>query len=288
LYQAYREEGVRGWLLVAAVPVTGLVQAVILSYTVDWSGILLPFIATGTVGVGIFLAALKLHKQPDLSTPRKAVAFIAIALLFIAPFVWACTPLVYGGGGFLPAAGPQLSGGSTGMGAGSSAPGIEGSVSRLAEYLLSHNSGEKWIVAEESSRDAAKLIIETGKPVMALGGFSGTDRILSVDALTDLINEGKVRYFLIPSSSQGGGPSPGNSEIVTWVSTHCTAVPVADWGGSGSTGSSVTAPSSRNGDGTSTPPLSQNMSSGQGTFRPSMADRNTLYDCSGYVRPMVA
>ena len=73
---------------------------------------------------------------------------------------------------------------------------------RLVNYLLSHTTNETWILAVPSSQTGANLIIETGKPVMSIGGFSGSDRILSITSLETLIQEGKVRYFL--TSGSGG------------------------------------------------------------------------------------
>jgi hypothetical protein len=61
---------------------------------------------------------------------------------------------------------------------------------------------------------------------MAIGGFSGSDRILNISSLTTLIKEGKVRYFLT-SGIGGGGATGGNSGIFSWVSAHCSLVNLA-------------------------------------------------------------
>ena len=69
-------------------------------------------------------------------------------------------------------------------------PGLQGqgNTSGLAEYLLSHSTGEKFLVAVPGSMDgAAELILATGKPVMAIGGFSGSDQVLTVDSLSRMV-----------------------------------------------------------------------------------------------------
>jgi 4-amino-4-deoxy-L-arabinose transferase-like glycosyltransferase len=97
------------------------------------------------------------------------------------------------------------------------------------DYLLSHTTNETWILAVPSSQAGANLIIETGKPVMSIGGFSGSDRILNIASLETLIQEGKVRYFLTSGSAgMGGGMASGNSGIFSWVSSHCTAVDLSN------------------------------------------------------------
>jgi hypothetical protein len=96
-------------------------------------------------------------------------------------------------------------------------------------------------VAVPSSMNGAQIIIDTGLPVMALGGFAGSDEILTVDGLKSLIHDGKVRYFLTSSSTTGGGMGgSSNSEIYSWVSTHCTAVSASEWGGTNGTRSNGT------------------------------------------------
>jgi hypothetical protein len=129
--------------------------------------------------------------------------------------------------------------------------------------------------------DGTSLILETGAPVMALGGFSGSDQILTVDNLTDLINDGKVRYFLIPSSSAGGGMSSGNNELFTWISDHCTAVPAAEWGG-GSTATAGQYLPPGIGSASTSPDVNQNNLWGSGRNSPGQGNQNTLYDCGEF------
>lgn len=168
-----------------------------------------------------------------------------------------------------------MNGGSQGMGTGF---GGDESTGRLAEYLLAHTSGETWILAVASSHNGADLIIETAKPVMCLGGFTGSDQVLNVSTLKQYISEGKVRYFLGSASGDGGGPDGGNIAIFSWVSQNCAGVPAEDWGG-------TTDTSARN-----VSPLSGNLTaaefpdSGSTTSRTSIGtgSANTLYDCAVY------
>jgi len=237
MYKAYRNGGNRSWLFPCAVLITGLLQVVFLHYTASWSGPLTVIVGTGTVAFVILLAFSKLRKPEGMRTLPKLVAAGAIALLFIAPFVWACTPLMYGSGNILPSAGPRLSGpGNGGMGSvGTSGTFPSGSTSGLAEYLLAHSTNETWIVAMPSSMSATSLIIETGKPVMALGGFAGSDQVLTLDEMKTMVSDGKVRYFSL-SGVMGGGSGSGNSAITSWVQSTCTAIPSTEYSASSNTG----------------------------------------------------
>ncbi|MGB7993870.1 glycosyltransferase family 39 protein [Methanoregula sp.] len=254
MYREYLENGWRGWILIGAVLVTGLLQVLFLSYNALWSGPLLSIILMGILGCTGILAFLKLRVDTGSQNLRKSIVFISVALLFVAPFVWACTPFLYGnnqatagppqtarigggatydmarGGNFLQDGagrerllGQENAGTLYGRGAFAQSGISAASTSQLEGYLLANTTNETWILAVPSSQSASNLIIQTGKPVMAIGGFSGSDRILTIPSFTTLIREGKVRFFLT-SGTGGGGTTGGNSGIFTWVSTHCTLV----------------------------------------------------------------
>jgi len=254
-------------------------------YTAEWAGALIPLVALGTIVLTLVLIYLKLKPSSRSSSHSRVAAILAIGLLFIAPVVWSCTPLVYGSGNILPAAGPQLAQGSRGMPGGTGPVGQENNTLQLAEYLTSHSNGETWLVAVPSSHEAASLILETGRPVMSLGGFSGSDTILSTGSLTTLLKAGKVRYFSIPSTTAGGGQISGNTEIFSWVSSHCTAIPASEYGaGNGNNTEGVTGlPGSitRN-----YRPDSMGITGSSGSNWNSagpQTSQSTLYDCAGAI-----
>src|SRR5450755_967867 len=80
-----------------------------------------------------------------------------------------------------------------------------------------------------SSNEADAIILATNQPVMALGGFSGSDPILTTAQLAALVQNGTVRYFLLGSNGGGGGPGGGQSTLTTWVTQHCTTVSSNQW-----------------------------------------------------------
>lgn len=252
MYEAYIRDGWRGWLLAGAVAVTGVWETIILTYTAEWSGILIPITLTGCLGGAGALAYIRLRTTDTAGLIKKGVAICAVAILFVSPFVWACTPLMHGESGILPSAGPRNGVGSgIPQGGFTNSGGGRSDVSGIAPYLISHNTGETYLVAVPSSMGGgASLIIETGKPVMALGGFGGNDQIVTIDQLPGLIGNHTVRYFLAQGTSgnrgtegargiggdagTSGGMSGlgGNSAIWAWVKGHCSAVQASDLGGS--------------------------------------------------------
>ncbi len=133
-------------------------------------------------------------------------------------------------GGFGGAGGPP-SGANGAPGGQGGGPGGLGSTANttLITYLETHQGSAKFLVATASSMDAESIIIATGKPVMALGGFSGSDQILTTAQLARLVANGTIHYFLIQGGRQGGGPGGGggNTALTQWITTHGTVVPAS-------------------------------------------------------------
>lgn len=102
----------------------------------------------------------------------------------------------------------------------------------LVQYLVANRNGASWIVAVSSSQEAAPTIIDTGEPVMAIGGFTGSDNALSVDQLKEYVAAGKLRYFI--AGGGRGGFGGGDAEVTRWVEEHGTLVDASEWGGSDS------------------------------------------------------
>jgi 4-amino-4-deoxy-L-arabinose transferase-like glycosyltransferase len=111
----------------------------------------------------------------------------------------------------------------------------------LISYLESHQGSATYLVAGFGSGSTESLIIATGKPVMTIGGFSGSDPAPTLAQFRAMVRSGAVRYVLI--GGQGGGPGGGGfgggpggngaaSSISAWVTAHGTTV---NYGGSGST-----------------------------------------------------
>jgi 4-amino-4-deoxy-L-arabinose transferase-like glycosyltransferase len=296
MYDAWTGGGVRGWIFPVAVLVTGLVQAYFLLYTAEWSGPLTAIVGIGTVVLVAALVYLKRSQRTGAGLLPKGVACAAVAILFIAPLVWSCTPLMYGSGNILPVAGPRLLGQSGGSGMNAMpGSGSDTSYSGLANYLITHSTGETWLVAVPGSMGAgAELIIGTGKPVMSLGGFSGSDQVLTVTTLKELVDEGKIRFFYLSGTSGqgGGGMNSGNSALFSWVEDHCTAIAASEYGGSTTAAAQSlnpaitgTAGSSGNRTLPGMPDSVQGSMNGMSGMdgNGGMADgQNTLYDCRGY------
>jgi len=109
----------------------------------------------------------------------------------------------------------------TGRTAGGMGGGMGGQVSSaMITYLKKHQDGATWLVAVATDQTASSIILESGRPVISMGGWSGSDNAMTLAKLKSLVKSGQLHYVVVSSN---GGQST-NSEIATWVKKHGTAV----------------------------------------------------------------
>ncbi|MEV4245470.1 glycosyltransferase family 39 protein [Streptosporangium canum] len=101
---------------------------------------------------------------------------------------------------------------------------------KTAEYLRKNRGGATWLVAVGSARSASSLILSTRLPVIAMGGFTGSDPAMTVERLKELVSSGQLRY-LMPDGGRGGPGGGGGSEVTAWAQANCTVVAPAEYGG---------------------------------------------------------
>jgi 4-amino-4-deoxy-L-arabinose transferase-like glycosyltransferase len=108
-------------------------------------------------------------------------------------------------------------------------PGAGGGVSSaLSRLLESGASGYRWAAATVGSTSAASLELSSdGVPVMAIGGFSGSDPAPTLAEFKAMVAAHEIHYFVASGGGAGaGGPGGGSgygSQITSWVKQHYTA-----------------------------------------------------------------
>jgi 4-amino-4-deoxy-L-arabinose transferase-like glycosyltransferase len=97
-------------------------------------------------------------------------------------------------------------------------------VSRALTRLLERDArAYTWVAATVGSESAAPLQLATREPVMAIGGFNGSDPAPSLAHFKRLVAEHKIHYFVGTSSHSFGGGTGAAEAITSWVSAHFTA-----------------------------------------------------------------
>ncbi|MER5681446.1 glycosyltransferase family 39 protein [Streptomyces sp. NPDC024062] len=124
-----------------------------------------------------------------------------------------------------------MPGGGTGEGGGGGGMGglLNGaSVDSEAKTLLKQNADAyTWTAAAIGSQNAASYQLATGDPVMAIGGFNGSDPSPTLAQFKKYVEDGKIHYFI--SGGMGGGGMGGegsSSRISAWVQENFKEVTV--------------------------------------------------------------
>lgn len=91
--------------------------------------------------------------------------------------------------------------------------------SSMIKYLQENKGNAKYLLVAQSSNSLSQIVIQTGENVMALGGFSGSDNILTLAQFKTMVKNGEVRFAM--TEGRGGA---GNNEIMNWIQQNGTAV----------------------------------------------------------------
>ncbi|GAA3350794.1 hypothetical protein GCM10020358_78040 [Amorphoplanes nipponensis] len=104
-------------------------------------------------------------------------------------------------------------------------------VSDRMKALLEANADRyTWVAAAVGSQNASGYQLATGDPVMAIGGFNGSDPSPTLAQFQQYVAEGKIHYFIGSGGGFGGGRggagsggSNTSSQISAWVTATFTA-----------------------------------------------------------------
>ena len=193
----------------------------------------------------------------------RGIAAVGIIALLAGPIVWTACTISTGHTGSIVTAGPSnMDGGPSGGGPsnngapnGAGGTATDGSSSKsasdsidagtldggsgllggdsandsLVELLTQNASGYRWAAATTGSQNAASYQLASELPVMAIGGFNGSDPAPTPNEFKAYVAQGLIRYYIASGGMGGGmggtqmGGSSAASEIAEWVAQNYTA-----------------------------------------------------------------
>jgi 4-amino-4-deoxy-L-arabinose transferase-like glycosyltransferase len=209
----------------------------------------------------IVLPAIALRPRAGRARIQLAAATLGLAVLLAGPAAYAADTMATAYSGGDPSAGPQAAssdrgtGGPTasgGLAPGQAPAGIAGGTAgtpptagpggfpgaaggggpdaglstAMTDYLVANQGSASWIVAVSGANSAGQVEITTGRPVMAMGGFTGSDNAPTLEQLQALVASGELRFVAVGARGGGapGGGQAASSSISSWVTSACTAV----------------------------------------------------------------
>jgi 4-amino-4-deoxy-L-arabinose transferase-like glycosyltransferase len=247
--------------LAGALAVTALWSFVLLRRTPDW----LPWLPVPLLLGGLAVAALLLAAPRRARGVASAVVAAGLVVALAGPAAYALDTAATPHSGAIPSAGPAVAGGfgpggRPGRFAGQGGPGAAGRFGgqtppgaqatpfggqgptggqggigglldagtpsdELVALLRQGSQGYTWVAAAVGSNSAAGIQLASDQPVMAIGGFNGSDPTPTLAQFQQYVSQGKIHYFI--AGGAGGGPRAGgsgtSSQISTWVQEHFTA-----------------------------------------------------------------
>ena len=102
-----------------------------------------------------------------------------------------------------------------------------GSVSdELAAVVGADSDRYTWVAAAVGSNSAAGYQLATGDPVMAVGGFNGSDPSPTLAQFEQYVADGQIHLFVGGTVGQSNGGSSSSSEIAAWVEANFSSTEV--------------------------------------------------------------
>ena len=234
MIQSYRKN--KSMWLSLSLGLTIIVQYIIVIYyreNLSYLLIHLFYLDLGISIIAVFTLFKIRNKKFTNNNLKNGLIVISIIGCLIIPLIGSSASLVYKTDGIFKGAGLQLFESKTQQNVNNYMKnyGVEfGGSEDLSKFInfLNENKGENQeylLVTPSASVYAQNIILDTGDKVMALGGRTGNDDILTLFAFKQLVREGKVKYVLVGNETN----SFNNASIMNWVKNVGKVIPNSQW-----------------------------------------------------------
>ena len=187
---------------------TGVWAFILLDRTPAWLPALRWVLVIGSIGTAAVIA-VGAHR---LGRPTVIVAATALLFGLGAPAAYSVDTVANSHHGPIPSAGPANSASGPG-------PEFEQTDNVELEKMLT-KTDTRWAAAAVGSMTTDGLQLESGAPIMAIGGFSGSDNSPTLQQFQQYVAEHQVRYFIARKMAGPQHSGGSASQISAWVQKH--------------------------------------------------------------------
>jgi len=199
------------WLIIAVVATLAFQTYSLIQYRENIAWMIIPaaLMALGILLwlISIFYARIKFNQ---------AALLLAAGALLLVPLTWSWLTTFYNGASSMPVA---FSGGPARSGANRFAinqPGMNTQKPALLKYLEQNTKNTEYLLAVPSASMGDSYVLASGRPVLFMGGFIGSDPVVNAIQLAALVQSGKLRYVL-----DSGTLARSKPDIANWLQTSC-------------------------------------------------------------------
>ncbi|WP_027931709.1 ArnT family glycosyltransferase [Amycolatopsis thermoflava] len=201
-------------VLAGLVAVTAVWDYILLARTPDY----LPWLKFVVAALGLLVSTGLLAGVTQFRRIGAVLVTAAVLVFGLGGAAYGVTTASVAHNGSTPASGPGTSA-MGGMG-----PGRESSSAELATLLSQTTT--KWAAAVSGSQQAASLELATGKAVIAIGGWDGSDASPTLEQFQAYVAAGEIKYYIADGQGMRGSGETSSSEIQAWVEANFTATTI--------------------------------------------------------------
>jgi 4-amino-4-deoxy-L-arabinose transferase-like glycosyltransferase len=225
VWQLYIQASALGWTL-----------GTLTEQSASWQSWLHGALVGGTVTAAAGLIFIFFRPFVNRATRVISLGSLVLGLLalLVVPFAWTLSTVLLPTPGLLPSA-DLYRVVATSRGADvrlRSRFGQSVDISKLVGFLEANRKGERYLMATSTAQLAAPIIIGTGQPVMARGGFHGLDPALTPETLARMVEAKQVRFVMIGDVaivSRRMGARAAGKQVANWVRANGKLVDPALW-----------------------------------------------------------
>ncbi len=203
-------------VLLGSVIITAALGFTLLERNSDW----LPWLRWSVLIVGLAVGMLVLVAGRMAPKAATAVGLFVVLSMLAGPAAYSIATAATPHSGAIPSVGP-----TSGFGGPPGFLDIRTPDPALAATLSADAGDYTWVAAAVGSNNAAGYQLATGAPVMAIGGFNGTDPAPTLEQFKQYVEQGRIHYFIDGGMMMGPrhGENSGSDDaeqITQWVSDN--------------------------------------------------------------------
>ncbi|WP_294976679.1 glycosyltransferase family 39 protein [uncultured Leuconostoc sp.] len=189
----------------------GILSTLLLQAYYVWSyyPVISMILITLAIGLSIWWLSLR-------NTHSKLKIILSVISILAMASWWSLTPTLSHDSAAIPSATPALLSQKGRNDMGSEVD------SQLLKYTKNHQGNAKYLFATTDANSASGYIIKSGRSVMAIGGYNGTDPTMTLTEFKNLVKSGQLKYFVIGNRHKTSSGQIG--KIIAWVQKNGTKI----------------------------------------------------------------